>query len=532
MNESISSENYPLLKRFSNFREGLSQKELSINLLTAQVGSQHLQVADEAKRQLRTKWELEPDKDAENAKTVDILDQLGKFTEEEGLLMASQVAGLQLTEGCNGNCSFCFFGRKKGVEAKYSFESVSAFLRKYKEVIPKDLYFYWDSDPFDYRDGKYGFTDVYKVWREINPTEHHFVSTSIPRGGQNDFIDFMKNAIDEYRSKGSNDPKLKVRVSVGEHNSQRVEATFVKLTEVLLKEGYSSQEINVFYSGVDFGARLEDGQGISNLGPLISKHDDIKDTSTPSCKDGVVITPKSCKAVMVTAPTIYEPAGEKDIEILPGRVKNQTPLLNFTAGLGVIGNELNDFIQAKRPIMIDVIRAANREEYELPDKIEDLVLKLGRNVYLMGGLRENFAHVGFAKPEDKDKYLKVSAQAFRDRQVGIERQILLAKEYCSTNTLSSEESEKTKFYILLADTYLEEMDFLANQVENGLSFWAVKRMARAFGEIGRENLNNLPKLIKELTWKGRRIKIEQGVEKVKDKFLSIVRKTFDANRNK
>ncbi len=197
MTDKLVLENYPYLRHLKKEREKLGQERLDIDRLTAEVGSQDPAVAGSARRKLDTKWDLDPGKDALSAKTVDLKEQLGGYTEADREIIASNLIGIQLTQGCNGNCPFCLFGVKKGVEAKYSFGSVVAFLEEYKDKLGRGFALYWDSDPFDYRDGEHTFVDVYKAYRNIRPEEYHGVSTTIPRGGEKDFIDFMRHAASE-----------------------------------------------------------------------------------------------------------------------------------------------------------------------------------------------------------------------------------------------------------------------------------------------------------------------------------------------
>ncbi len=519
MSESVAPNEYPYLKYFQDKREGLGQEVLNVDLLTAQAGSQDVKIAQEAKKQLRIKWDLDHEKDARNAETVNIMEQLGTFTETERERMISQLVGIQLTEGCNGNCPFCLFGKKKGVEAKYSFDSVTTFLRKYGYTILKEPSLYWDSDPFDYRDGEHNFTDIYRTWREIRPAEFQFVSTTIPRGSEDDFVDFMRNAAREQKGRkhGNPDISLRVRVSLAKHNTQRVEATFGKLTETLLEDGYTQQEINDFYYAcLEVGERFEN---VHQIGPLISGHDDIRDVYTPACRDGVLITPKSIKAIMMTVPIVYEPSGEKDIPISPGQTETQTPLLRRI--LDYAGFDADDSLVARtyyRQTMMDIVRTSDRAEYQLPDKTEDVILKLGRETASLGRLIIDLAELpsapkAISKPlSDRQKYLKVATQVFRDRQTRTQEQIARAREYSDGDVLPAIESEKIQFYILLTETYLAEMDFLADQVEEGQSIETVAAMATTFRQIGREKVSELPKIIEGLAEIGREIKIEPGSE--------------------
>jgi hypothetical protein len=205
---------------FTSIREELGIQPLNIDWLRAQAGSQDPQKAAEAKRKLSILWEIQPERDAKNARTENLLEQFERFSEDERRLILTNLVGLQLTEGCNGGCYFCLFGAKKGVTVKYSFSSIKAFFEKYGDIVNQNMGLYWDSDPFDYRDtDEQGnlrtFVDVYQVFREKQPETHHYISTSIPKGGGDDFIKFMLYAFEEdrLRKQAGKNPVLTIRIS-------------------------------------------------------------------------------------------------------------------------------------------------------------------------------------------------------------------------------------------------------------------------------------------------------------------------------
>lgn len=518
-------------------RQGL--EVLDIDLLRIQTGSLDPLVAQKARQTLVSKWDLDPEKAAENAKTVDLMEQLSGFTEEERDTLVSQLAAIQFTEGCNGNCFFCFLGPKKGVEKKYSFDSIVAFLNEYGRFFPysSTIALYWNSDPFDYRDGDRTFADVYSAWRKIKPNEGQFISTTIPRGGQDSFIDFMRYAAHEQKER-DNKKLLEVRVSLSRHNIQRVEAIFARLTESLLSDGFSQAEIDDFYAKhVLIGERFttEDEEGIEAIGTtLIGKHDDIKDIHTPACKDGIVISPGSVRAMMVTVPTVYEPSGQKEVLMSPGFDEQQVPAMMHV-------HERSDFDHFNKPIdralirktMLDIVRDAYGREYALPDETEDIVLKLGRETAAIGRLIADFSEL-FSDPHANkssllqlNEYLRVATEVFREREVYTQAQIARAMSYSKIDALPADEIEKVKFYALLATTYLVEMDFLADQVEGGQEVHAIISIAKMFRNIGRDQVTFLPEIVEGLIKFSAEVKrgLVRSVE-VEGRLLEIIGKHF------
>jgi len=532
MSELVESDDYySYPKILERRREEFGLRELDIDSLTMLAASQDSVVAGQAQKHLEEKWALAPDKDVERAPSVDLMEQLSQYTEEERKLIISQMTALQLTEGCNGGCPFCFLGMKKGVLAKYSFESIVAFFRQYGNQLSESLLLYYDSDPFDYRDGKHSFVDVYRTWRKVKPGERHFISTAIPRGSGDDFVEFMRSAINERKKeqrRGNPQPIVGVRISLAKHNAQRVEAVIKRLTGVLLEDGHSQRSIDNFYNGhLEVGTRFSDK--IHLIGPLIKRHDDVKDIFSPACGDRVVLAPGSCKARMVTVPTMYESSGEKVVEILPGQVDKQIPLFQQTINFTMLRED--DLLKDSEQLMLPSIKTHDGQEYELTaDPCENLVLKLGRETASIGRLMVALSRLGLYPIK---RGLAVVTGEFRKRQVKTQEQIARAATLIEQGSLSEAETEKLKFYILLTETYLTEMDFLADQIEAKQQTRVVGAMALVFRQIGREQVKKLPEIMRGL------VEIEETLPRngmseeekaeIRNKLLEIVGRPFGPN---
>lgn len=509
MIERFNPREYPILPYLQRIRAGTGQEELVLSKLYEDAKSQNPEIARQARSKLRVKWEIDPEKDSLQAESVDIMDSLARYSEKERSGMVRRVVGFQLTKGCNGNCPFCMYGKKHGVEAKFSFDSVNTFFHKYKDLIPDEpeqIGLYWDSDPFDYRDGRYNFTDIYKAWRKIRPNSFQFISTSIPRGSENDFINFMRYGIHEQknRQKSNDDISLGVRVSLAEHNIQRVEATFGKLTEVFLSDGYSQQEINEFYAmNVKDANRIGN---IHNIGALINRNDEIRDIFSPACRDGVVLAPDMFKAVMVTAPNKYEPSGEKVVPIEPGYALTQTPLpmmINDYSGLDRSDRYLISRIHSGNT-MLDYIRTGDYKEYSLPNTVDDLSLKLGRETASIGRLIFDLTKLPLAFKDNefssslREQYLKKSIEIFKNRQNRTSDLIKRARVYNAGLDQASKESQQLQYYITLTEVYLIEMSYLALQADGGQSIKGISVIADIFRQVGKDQVSLLPQIIKNL----------------------------------
>lgn len=387
---------FPLLDFVSHKREQLELASIDIELLRAQAGSQDPQLASISQRILSTKWDLDPGQDALKTKSIDIKEQLNYFSRNELSVMFRNLVSIQLTDGCNGNCPFCLFGTKTGVTAKYSFDSLSTLFKENAKLMSENPFLlYWDSDPFDYRDGGKTFVDVYQLYRQTMPNNSQYISTAIPRGGESDFVNFMLYHNSELDCEDVPSKRIvPVRISLTQQNIQRVEATLLELTNKLLERGLTVLDINTFYGKVLYTIGRFDNF-LLPIGPYIKKADDIKNTFSTACRDGVVISPGSCQAIMMTAATIYEPSGQTNIELLPGQTEAFVPVkireehyAKFT-----FGEKSLTLRTELKQTMLPIIRHVNGKEYTLPNKFDDAILKLGREVSSLSRLITNFSRV-------------------------------------------------------------------------------------------------------------------------------------------
>jgi hypothetical protein len=303
MSENSKLHNFSFLKDLRLARESLNQPKLEVELLRAQAGSQDYATASKAKRLLRVYWDSMPERSAEHAPTVSIIDQLAQFSDSERKIILGQMSAIQLTSGCNGECPFCLFGIKKGVSSKYSYASLKTFFQEYGTELNQRSILYWDSDPFDYQDGEHSFVDVFKLWRNQYPEQSMYISTTIPKGGQEAFQDFLLYLIEQFydsnAEKSKQSKNVTVRVSLGKHTLQRAEIVFTQLTERMIEKGYSKKQIETFIRRViSFAPRFDDSQLVS-LGNLIDKHDDYTSAWTPACEDGVLLTPELIQAIFL-----------------------------------------------------------------------------------------------------------------------------------------------------------------------------------------------------------------------------------------
>lgn len=522
-----------------NRREQLHLPMLDIDQLQDQANGPISDLAEKAQRLLRIKWDLDPLKDSLQARSVNILEQLSVFSRTEIETMLQNIVALQLTEGCNGNCAFCAFGKKDGVTEKYSFDSLRAFFETYASILSnRPFLFYWDSDPFDYRDGPHSFVDVFSIYGQMSsPDNYHYVSTALPRGSELDFLNFMFYiAANRVMKDEDGKPHIHLRFSLAQHNIQRVEAVINKLTQALATEGYGPQDIDQLYNEVFSTVDRSDDNLLLPIGPFIHRADDIRDTYSTLCRDGAVIAPRSCSAVMMTAPTIYEPSGQKSVPLVPGQAETQIPTYvreeyyaTFRFG------ETSLVVRTKRrQTMLNPITHPDGNEYSLPDEFEDVSLKLSREVASMSRLIMDFSKIAWVEVQSTDPlqaktvYLRVATETFKERTRHTQELLSRAEQHCGSGATAGENLEKLQHYIFLTKVHIAKMGFLASQVEKGLPMLIVSIMANILRQVGRNEIDKLPKIFDGLTILGQTVREEEiDVHRINRAVLkSFFRKKF------
>jgi hypothetical protein len=275
------------------------------------------------------------------------------------------------------------------------------------------------------------------------------------------------------------------------------------------------------------------------LGRWISMHDDIRDILTPVCEDGVVISPKSCKAIMVSVPTMYEPSGQTIIPLSPGQVENYIPKKIHINDYSNFNHENSLIVHVNnRKIMLDIIKRADGEQYTLPDPISDIVLKLGRETASTGRLIVDLANLSSTEIKvkgnqlrEKKRYLNVVKSVFIDRRFKVIDQISRAKKYCENNELSERDLKKIQFYILLSETYLTEVNFLMDEIKSNRSIKTISVMASIFRNIRKDQVSKLPKMINGILAFDKEIKIKpelrENEELIRDKLFELTRDPFN-----
>lgn len=297
---------------------------------------------------------------------------------------------------------------------------------------------------------------------------------------------------------------MNLRISLARHNAQRVEATFEKLTAALLEDGLAESEINAFYDKVvSVSSRMDDS--IQQIGPLINKHDDVRDVFTPACKDGSLLAPDVVKGVMMTLPTIYEPSGQKEVVVEKGLAHRCVPKLIFVQDY--FGFHLGMSLPKRtehRQTMLPEIRRPDKSPFVLDNSVDGVVLTLGRETAAIGRLIIDIADLERApnaidkEPKERINYTRVAIEVYEERQKTTRMALGRTQEYLKEAELTGEEAEKVRFYILLTETYLAEMDFLSGLIRDDWPLETISAVAATLRQVGREQVEKLPMIVEKL----------------------------------
>lgn len=257
-------------------------------------------------------------RERQNQQTVSLEDILSPFSDGEKRLLSANLAAVQLNDGCTVGCAWCGLEANRRVTKAFDLDSLRQFSGKYGREIKRGA-LYFASDPFDWTDGEYTFTDVHSIWSR-NAGYFPYVATAVPEGAEFSVIRFMETAflLEELnRHNDSEFPSLarSIRLSRTDRNSARIEHVF----SILRARGVSEDFIRkVFVLNLD-------AQTIENVGHFI-KHPDrdamsAKDSTGIMCMDGVVISPdKGVRAMTMRVPTKRNSMGIGELSVAPGKM--------------------------------------------------------------------------------------------------------------------------------------------------------------------------------------------------------------------
>lgn len=273
---------------------------------------------------------------------VDLMQLMDTFNPREQRVIARNLVGIQMTDGCTVGCPFCGAEAKKGIEKAFTFESYKQFMEKFGKSLPWRVVLYHSSDPFDWvsEDVKRDYTDLTETFFE-NSDEKRFLytSTAVPEGSEIAIVKFL--FLSYLRDLERVEDKLPIdtmfRFSQTADNKDRVH----KIMKVLASFGISEKVLKAMILRIDkeAGENGEVDKGarrghILNIGYYIKhpqRDEEGDDLFGINCSDSLRIAPQSVKQVRgktieiggvtsesMEAVTIANPLGLRQAKIKPG----------------------------------------------------------------------------------------------------------------------------------------------------------------------------------------------------------------------
>jgi len=495
--------------QLTEWREKLELKKIDVLRLKQEAASLDQEKSLRAKRVLDQYWNVKEGKSSEDAESKDLVALFESLPPELQEQVLENLISIQLTWGCNGLCPFCAYEPDKGVKAKFSFESLKAFLAKYGERLKKakesssgSIPHYWDSDPFDYLDQGHDYLDFYLEWRKYFPNEPIFISTAVPKGSTDAFKRFIIYVWNHYYKENQ---MVQVRVSVSKANIQRIEAVFEEIKQEM---GWPiNKDIEEILSPfLSFSPRIEDDE-IDDLGPRINKHDDFGSSNSPSCSDGVVLTPLQIKAITMTAANVYEPSGEKTMIINQDTPVNMIPSYTSKAYFNGFSSNTDLVLRTEmRQAFLPMVINSDGREIILPDKYENTIYRLGRWSFSLDLVLIDIANlINPNSPayenttREKEEYQVLALQAANIHLDEIKDDLKKAEELFNSGLLTPEQMSKLEFYYML--TYLRVMQIsLVTNTASGffVSAEEISLQANILKEINKKNIDQIEEIIELL----------------------------------
>lgn len=452
--------------------------------------------AKKAQRLLRQHYDLLPRKEAEQIEVVDLMEQLAAYDSQTIQQIIKHLAGIQLTEGCNGKCAFCLFGKKEGVSKQYSFDSIKQFFLTYYDAIKDSkmsISHYWDSDPFDYQDGEHGYTAVYDMWRKLFPNKYLYISTVIPKGSIDEFKTFYKYLFtaQEEIPAGS----ITVRLSIGKHNFLRVQSLISEIETEYRAAGVTEEQLQHFYSRYFVFSKRSD-TNVLPLGNQIAQHDDMKDSLSPACRDGTVLAPGAIDAIMMTAATVYEPSGQANVPIKPNAHVQEVPESVHVDGytLAQTPEVLPMKLSQKNILLPPIRKAGQKEKLVLNDPVENFKLHLGRQILSIDLALRQVLRLDSTLTEDEtyERFIDRVSVELADTSTNAQLFIDTVAQYLEENP-----NEMLEYYVAILELRLTQIAFLSNLYLT-ISTKEIRFVLYIFELITKDNYRAIPQIFEQL----------------------------------
>jgi len=474
---------------------------------------------------LKLLWFLAPERNALNLPTYDMMDFENIYTEEEIKTIVTQLFNLELTADCNGMCPFCAEKSPlrrsfKGVTGKFSFSSIEKFIHKYKDLLPNDIGFYGFSDPFDYRDGVNTFVDVFKVWTSAKANTKNEITTSIPKGGQEDFVKFVTYLMEKDLIAPEDDKSTTlVRLSIAPHNISRIKTTLEMAIERLSESGYSKEQIDeLFKKHFSFEQRFAE---LIPAGPLIHHLDPYASQDTPAAASGVRIGPplfpdrqERVESIIMCAANYLTPGAVISLPVIHDKNIIKTEFRKMYRIEDEAVEKEEDFF------LVPSVEESSVNGLDLPpEELEEV--NVSRDIKALYWILENVRELKFiyAGGEDENQ-IKNSVTSSTGEIIGSSGRIspeaairdYKRKKFYLDNLvtkyhkrfpsaypkMSHLDDEKKKFYMDLYSVYRHKADLVIDFIESGKDADLIGAAVRILSFINKDNKENLETVISTL----------------------------------
>jgi hypothetical protein len=349
----------------------------------------------------------------------------------------------------------------------------------YKDELPDNFALHYATEPFDYRDGDHGISNVYSTIKKHKPKTRIYVSTYFPEDVEDEMCklvsEMIKNSVDHNLLKETlrisiRQPGKEARRKERERILKRLE-TVRGMVEANLTEDKYKKEIDSFFEenidGLGFGGltvTLADKQRQS-LHKALDRSPTSKDVMqtnapiTPS--DGIVLGPNGFRAIAMDALSVMNPTGLTEWPVEPGDGFS-APIKQEDHYATEYGNVYSFYLKYRGnfpEVLIPRIRlGANSEDGERVVVKERMTLS--REIRAFRTMLQTY--------QTSSEYLKQLDDGFLLKLYGKIRQEYGERRYAIKAALENDVPEEQRFYIEPATLYLKLLDRIFADVDTRL----------------------------------------------------------------
>jgi len=207
-------------------------------------------------------------------------------------------------------------------------------------------------------------------------------------------------------------------------NAARVKFVIEKIIENLAGKGFSYEKIDQLLHDKIAIEKRSKKEILKSIGKKINNEISTKALRSCANLEGVVISPGKVQAILMVAPTSFDPSGERYIDIKPGGVFKKTPLPLDKNGFTSFRHQswLLDRTKYKNVTILPPMLGSNGELYKPYDnRAENLCLIASRESFTISNAINDIASLDWVKSKyqytDQQiaDFLKVSLENLEKR---------------------------------------------------------------------------------------------------------------------